>query len=326
MSHQPVRKVSSRKFKPCLGSLEDRITPTVNSLSVAGLTPGSGGANTVSIGGVIAESNSMSASSLSANYTVTDGQGHVLAGGPLKLNPAFANSNNFSYQTSIPRSVAPGNVETINVFATDSDSMGVPFSATASLYVSTVRGVNTLGFGSTASNGDLFAGSGQGRITVTQSTTKGLIAKGTASFQLGSNPNNHELLSAKANGPFQFRVDTLGNMNFKITRGRANFKLGSYAGGPLTKGGIGGLISGNFNLTEYPDSSISAFAQGSAFLSAQLGGSTTTTPTANTVTVVSNKIAITFTRDSAGHLRYSLSGNSTVNGDFNKSSSFDVFG
>jgi hypothetical protein len=326
MSHQSVRKFSSRKFKPSLSSLEERITPTVNSLSVAALTPGSGGANTVSIGGVIADSSSISARTLSVKHTVTDGHGHVLAGGPLTVSSPFPNSSSFSYQTVIPRSVAPGNIETISVFATDSDSMGVPLSATANLYVSAIRGVNTLGFGSTASNGDLFGGSGQGRITATQSTTKGLIARGTASLQLGSNPNNHELVSATSNGPFQFGIDTLGNVTFKNSRGRTNFKLGSYAGGPLSKGGIGGVISGNFNLTQFTDSSINAFAQGSAFLSVQLGGSTTTTPSANTETVVSHKLAITFTRDSTGHQRFSLVGNSTINGDFNNGSSFDILG
>jgi hypothetical protein len=326
MSHQLVRKSNSRKFKPCLGLLEERFTPAVNSLSVAALTPGMGGAHTVSIGGVIDESNSISTGSLSVSYTVTDGQGHVLASGPLTVNPAFPNSNNFSYQTSIPLSVASGNIETITVSATDTDSMGSSLSATASLYVSTVRGVNTLGFGSTASNGDRFGGSGQGRITVTQSTTKGLIAKGKASFQLGSNPNNHTFVNATANGPFQFGIDPLGNMTFKVTKGRSNFKLGSYAGGPLAGGGIGGLVSGNFSLTRFTDSSISAQSQGSAYLSVQIGGSSTTTTTANTVTVLSNKIAIRFTRDIAGQLRFSLVGNSTINGDFNKSAAFDVFG
>jgi hypothetical protein len=326
MSHRLVRKANNRKFKPYLGLLEDRVTPAVNSLSVTGLTPGTGGANTVSLGGVIDESNSISASTLSVSYAVTDGQGHLLASGPLKVNPAFPNSNSFSYQTSIPLSVPSGNIETITVSATDTDSMGSPFSATANLYVSTVRGVSTLGFGSTASNGDRFGGSGQGRITVTQSTTKGLVAKGKASFQLGSNPNNHTLINATANGPFQFGIDPLGNMTFKINRGRSNFKLGSYAGGPLAGGGIGGLVTGNFSLTRFADSSISAQSQGSAYLSVQIGGASTTTSTANTVTVLSNKIGIRFTRDSAGHMRFSLSGNSTINGDFNNSAAFDIFG
>ena len=95
-----------------------------------------------------------------------------------------------------------------------------------------------LGFGSTASNGDLFGGSGQGRLTVTQSATKGLVAKGKASFQLGSNPHNFGLINATANGQFQFTIDPQGNMTFKITRGKANFKLGSYAGGPLASGSV----------------------------------------------------------------------------------------
>jgi hypothetical protein len=326
MNHRLFRKVGNRRFKPCLGTLEERFTPTVNSLSVAGLTPGMSGANTVSIGGVIAESNSISASTLSVSYKVSDSQGHVLTSGPLTVNPAFPNSNSFSYQSSIPLSVTPGNIETIAVSATDSASMGVPIVATANLYVSTVRGVNTLGFGSTASNGDRFGGSGQGRIAVTQSTTKGLIAKGKASFQLGSNPSNHALINATANGPFVFGIDTLGNMTFKVSRGRASFKLGSYAGGPLAGGGLGGLVAGNFSLTQFTDSSISAQAQGSAFLSAQIGGGSTTTPTANTVTVVSHKLAMTFNRDSEGDLQFSLAGNSTINGGFNKSANFDVFG
>ena len=156
--------------------------------------------------------------------------------------------------------------------------------------------------------------------------TKGLVAKGKASFQLGSNPNNHALINATASGPFQFGVTPQGNMTFKITRGKSNFKLGSYAGGPLAGGGIGGLVTGNFSLTQFTDSSISAQAQGSAYLSVQIGGSTTTTTTANTITVLSNKLAMRFTRDSAGHLRFRLAGNSTINGDFNKSSAFDVFG
>jgi hypothetical protein len=326
MTHRVLRKANSRKFKPCIGLLEERFTPAVNSLSVAALTPGVGGARTVSLGGVIAESSSISAGMLSVSYTVTDGQGHLLASGPLTVNPAFPNSNSFSYQTSIPLSVTTGNIETIAVSATDPDSMGVPLSATANLYVSTVRGVSTLGFGSATSNGDLFGGSGQGKITVTQSTTKGLIAKGKASFQLGSNPHNHTLINAAANGPFQFAIDPLGNMTFKVTHGRANFKLGSYAGGPLASGGLGGLVTGNFSLTQLIDSSISAQAQGSAYLSAQIGGSTTTTSTANTFTVLSHKLAIRFARDAAGQLRFSLAGNSTINGDFNKSSAFDLFG
>jgi hypothetical protein len=275
---------------------------------------------------VINETSSTSAGTLAVNYTVTDGQGHVLASGPLKVNPAFPNSLSYSYQTTIARSVTPGNIETIIVSATDTDSMGVPTLATASLYVSTVRGVSTLGFGSTASNGDLFGGSGQGKITVTQSTTKGLIAKGKASFQLGSNPSNHTLISATASGPFQYQIDPSGNMTFKVTKGKTNFKLGSYAGGPLSKGGLGGLVTGNFTYRRFIDSSIGFQSQGSAYFSVQLGGSTTTTSTANTVNVLSNKIAINFLRDSAGNLRFNMAGNSTINGGFNKSASFDIFG
>jgi hypothetical protein len=326
MSHQPVRKTSCRNFKPSLSLLEERCTPTVNSLSVAGLTPGMGGSSSVSINGIVSDSNSVSASTLAIKYTVTDGQGNVLLSGPLTLNPAFPNSLSYSYQTTIARSVAPGNIETINVFAADSDSMGVPLEASANLYVSTVRGTSTLGFGSTASNGDLFGGSGQGRMTVTQSTTKGLIVKGKASFQLGSNPSNQGLITATANGPFQFGVDPSGTMSLKITGGKTNFKLGSYAGGPLSKGGLGGLVTGNFTYTRFIDSSINFKSQGSTYFSAQIGGPTTTTTTANTVNVLSNKIAINFTRDSAGNLRFIMAGKSTINGSFNKNRSFDIFG
>jgi hypothetical protein len=326
MRHHSVRKVSSRKFKPCVAVLEERATPTVTSISVAGLTPGAGGAKTVSIGGVVADSSSTSGGKLSVNYRVTDAQGHVLASGPLTVNPAFPNSLSYSYQTTIARSVTPGNIETINVFATDSDSMGVPTQATANLYVSTVKGVSTLGFGSTASNGDLFGGSGQGKITVTQSTTKGLIATGKASFQLGSNPANHFLINATANGPFRYQLDTLGNMTFKVTKGKTNFKLGSFAGGPLSGGGLGGLVTGNFTYTRFIDSSIGFQSQGSAYFSAQIGGPTTTTSTSNVVNVLSNKLRINFIRDSAGTLRFSMSGNSSIDGNFNKSPAFDIFG
>ena len=326
MSDQPVRKSSCRKFKPSLNLLEERWTPTVNSLSVAGLTPGAGGSSSVSINGNISESSSTSAATLSVKYTVTDGQGNVLASGPLTVNPPYPNSLTYSFQTSIPRSVMPGNIETINVFAADTDSMGVPLEATANLYISTVRGTGTLGFGSTASNGDLFGGSGQGHFTVTQSTTKGLIAKGNASFQLGSNPHNHTLINATAGGPFQFRIDTQGTTSLKVTRGRTNFKLGSYAGGPLASGGVGGLVTGNFTYTRFIDSSINFQSQGSTYFSAQIGGPTTTTSTANTVSVLSNKVSINFTRDSSGNLRFIMAGNSTVNGSFNKSAAFDIFG
>jgi hypothetical protein len=326
MSLQPVRKVNHRKFQPSLCLLEERATPTVTSISVAGLTPGAGGAKTVSIGGVIADSSSTSGATLSVKYTVTDSQGNVLASGPLTVNPAFPNSLSYSYQTAIAQSVTPGNIETINVFAADSDSMGVPIQATANLYVSTVKGISTLGFGSTASNGDLFGGSGQGKITVTQSTTKGLIATGKASFQLGSNPANHGLINATANGPFRYQLDTLGNMTFKVTKGKTNFKLGSFAGGPLAGGGLGGLVSGNFTYARFIDSSIGFQSQGTAYFSVQTGGPTTTTSTSNIVNVLSNKLKIKFLRDSAGTFRFSMSGNSSIDGNFNKSSSFDIFG
>jgi hypothetical protein len=326
MSHQLVRKAGCRKFKPCLGLLEERVTPTVNSLSVAALTPGLGGASTVSIGGVIDESSSSAAATLSVKYTVTNGQGNVLASGPLTVNSPYLNSLSYSYLATIPRSVTPGNIETITVSATDTDSMDVPLQTTANLYVSTVKAVSTLGFGSTASNGDKFGGSGQGKITVTQSTAKGLFAKGKASFQLGSNSYNHALINGAASGPFQFSVNTLGAMSLKITRGNTNFKLGSYAGGPVAGGGLGGVVSGNFTYTWFTNSSLTFQSQGSAYLSAQLGGSTTTTTTANTVSVLSNKLAISFLSDASGDLRFSVVGNSTISGGFSKSALFDIFG
>jgi hypothetical protein len=115
-------------------------------------------------------------------------------------------------------------------------------------------------------------------------------------------------------------------MTLKVTKGKTNFKLGSYAGGPLSRGGLGGLVTGNFTYTLFIDSSIGFQSQGSAYFSAQIGGPTTTTSTANTVSVLSNKLRIKFIRDSAGNLRYTLSGNSTINGDFNKSAAFDILG
>lgn len=319
MRTQPDHKTAGRKFKPCCGTLEERCTMTVNTLSVAGFTAGPGGENTVFIGGVVDDSSSTSASALQVSYKVTNVQGNVLAAGPLTLTPTVPGSLNSGYGTTIPLSVTPGNIETITVSATDADSMGVPTTSVANLYVSTVRGVNTLGFGLTASNGDLFGGSGQGKIAVTQSPSRGLIAKGKASFQIGSNPNNHLRLISAVNGPFQFSVDPLGDMGLSITRGKANYKIGAYAGAPLSTGGLGGVVSGNFSMTRYYDSSIVAQGQGSAFLSFQVGGSTTTTVTANTVTALAHKMKIRINTDSTGHLNYTLVGSMTVTGDFNPS-------
>ena len=265
MRAHTIRRPAGRKFKPCCGSLEERCTMTVNTLSVAGFTAGPGGANTVFIGGVVDESSSTSARCLPVSYKVTDVQGNVLAGGPLTLTPTAPGSLNFGYGTTIPLSVTPGNVETITVSATDADSMGVPTTSVANLYVSTIRGVNTLGFGLTASNGDLFGGSGQGKIAVTQSATRGLVAKGKASLQIGSNPHNHLLLNSTANGPFKYVVDPLGDMSFSITCGKANYKIGAYAGAPLATGGLGGLVSGNFSMTRFYDSSIVAQGRGLRF-------------------------------------------------------------
>ncbi len=321
MRARTIRKPAGRKFNPCCGALEERYTMTVNTLSVAGFTAGPGGANTVFVGGVLDDSSSTSASALEASYKVTDVQGNVLADGPLTLTPTAPGSLNFGYGTTIPLSVTPGNVETITVSATDADSKGVPTESVANLYVSTVRGVNTLGFGLTANNGDLFGGSGQGKITLTQSPTRGLIAKGKAAFQLGSNPHNHLLLNSTVNGPFQYSVDPLGDMSLSITRGKANYKIGAYAGAPLSTGGLGGVVSGNFSMTRFYDSSIVAQGQGSAFLSFQVGGSTTTTVTANTVTALAHKMKIRINTDSTGHLSYTLVGSMTVNGNFNPSGS-----
>ena len=56
MSMQNFRKVSSRKFKPSIALLEERCTPTVNSLSVFGVAPGIGGSANVTLGGIVRES------------------------------------------------------------------------------------------------------------------------------------------------------------------------------------------------------------------------------------------------------------------------------
>jgi hypothetical protein len=264
--NRTFRKLAGRKFEPCLGLLEKRFTPAVTTMSVAGLTPGAGGGNTVFIGGIVDDSSSNSATSLSVSYKVTDSQGNVLAGGPLTVSPSSPGSLNFGFGTTIPRSVSPGNFETITVFATDADSMGVPRTSTANLYVSTVKGLSTLGFGLNAKNGDVFGGSGQGKISLTQSASRGLIVRGKSSFQLGSAPGNQTLLTETASGPFQFAIDPQGDMSLTITRGKANFKLGSYAGGALSKGGIGGVVAGNFSFSRFIDTSIVAQGQGSDFI------------------------------------------------------------
>ena len=230
MRTQIARKLAARRFKPGLAVLEGRAMPSVSSIAVAGLTPSPGSANTVFIGGIVDLSSSTSASSLSVSYKVTNVQGNLLASGPLAVNPSAPGSLNYGFGTTIPLSVAPGNIETIAVFATDSDSVGVPKQAVANLYVSTSRGFSTLGFGITASNGDIFGGSGQGKISMTQSASKGLLARGKASFGLGSNPNNRTLLTSTANGTFQLGIDPLGDLSYSITRGKANFKVGAYAG------------------------------------------------------------------------------------------------
>ena len=319
MSIATIRKVASRKFRPCLVTLEQRFTPAINTLAVTGLTPGLGGASTVSIVGFVNESSAMAASTLSLSYTVTDTQGHVLASGPLTVSLAIPNSNLYGFLTTIPRSVAPGNSEIINVSATDADSAGVPTTVAANLFISPKLGLSTVGLGVTDGSGDVYAGIGQGCISVTQSAKTGLVAKGNSAFQLTSSPSNQSLVNARAKGMFRFGIDPAGDVSLKLTRTKAMLNFGSYAGGPIGDGGFSGSLSGNLSFTRFANSSISALLKGAVSVSAQIGGST---PTSSGATIVgrSPNVAIGVTLNSAGILGLNGAGRLKLSANINTNS------
>jgi hypothetical protein len=319
MSTRTARKLPSRKFKPGMALLEERCTPAVTAVSVFGVAPGLGGAPTVTIGGLVRESTAAAASTLTLNYTVTDSQGNLLASGPLTPQQVPPGTVAIPFNTTIPISVPRGNAETISVNATDSDSMGVPLAATATLFISPSSNLSTLGVGSSQSNGDRFSGNGQGQFKPTQSATTGLVIKGNGIFKISSYPHNQLQLFATMTSKFQFGIDPQGNVSLISNKGRDVLNVGSYAGGPASGGGFSARLAGNLTMTRFANSTIRSQFKGSVGLSIQFA-SASATSAPSTVQGTGRNIAITVTTDTTGNLTFNATGNVNLFGQLSASS------
>ena len=319
MRMQNDRKVSSRKFKPGITLLEERCTPAVTAVSVFGWLRASAEHPPLRlVGWCVNRAGPSAASTLKLNYTVTDSQGNILASGPLSPQQVPPGTVAIPFNTTIPISVPRGNAETISVNAADSDSMGVPLAATATLFISPSSNLNTLGVGISQSNGDRFSGNGQGQFKPTQSATSGLVIKGNGVFRIASYPHNQLQLLATMTSKFQFGIDPQGNVSLISNKGRDVLNVGSYAGGPASGGGFSARLAGNLAMTRFANSTIRSQFKGSVGLSIQFA-SASASSTPSTVQGTSRNIAITVTTDTTGDLTFNAVGNVNLFGELNTS-------
>jgi hypothetical protein len=310
-------KAASRRFVPSAFALEYRCTPSVASVTAVGLTPGPGGPGHVSIEGLIGESSNAAGASLSVSYEVTDSHGDVLASGPLTVQPVFPNFDIFAGGVVIALSLPRGSTETISVSATDADSQ-VPLTATASLYVSPKVGITTLGLGITASNGDTYAGSGQGHVALTQTPHGGFLAKGVASVHIASSPHNAYQLNASLTGAFVLGIGPAGNVGLSLSHGTAVFNYGTFAGDTAAGSGVSATMSGNLNIgLNAHTSTVTPHATGSIKFAAQIKSTSTTNSAPSTFTGTAHNIALGVQIDSAGNFKLHLSGKMKVSGHIN---------
>jgi len=316
-----ARTAPRGKFRPELLSLEDRCTPTVNSLMVMGITPGLGGAGLLSIGGVLSDShaNDLANAGLTINYQVLDGQGSILDAGSLSASQALPHSSLLSFGKTIPVSVAPGNTETIVIQASDVDAMWGTLTARATVYVSATRGLNSLGMGASEHDGDVYSGSGQGRISMVQGADGSFSARGTGSIRLASSPNNNNLMNATGSGRFNVSYDAAGDVSLALSGGKATLNYGTYAGDATATGGFTTTLTGNLKVTRLADASITGSARGNIGLSATMGRSTAGTRNANPTTLSGRgcNVAINVKSDNQGHFRLGLTGRMRMRGDLN---------
>jgi hypothetical protein len=156
-------------------------------------------------------------------------------------------------------------------------------------------------------NGNVYSGNGQGRISLTQSSSGRYLFKGVGTFVVTSSPNNENLLNAAGQGQFQFGFDPDGSMDLRVAHARATVNYGSYAGDTTANGGVTVSVVGSLSGSRTSDATLNAVASGNLSMSARMNRNSDTNQE-TTITGKACRSTVRLHMDRQGILQVKASG------------------
>ncbi len=291
------------RCKPQLSTLEDRCTPTVDTVALFGIAPASQALGGIAISGLIHDTvaDPTVTNGLTATYTASDSQGNVIAFGPLTLDPLTNNVIRFT--SPVGAAVNVGDATSITVVVSDLDNT---VAASTTVAIPAQRGLTAVGIdvNSPALGGEI-TGSSIGRLNIRNSPNGDIAINGNGSALLSTSPGLLGGSIAQAQGSFNLNFSRQGALSVGLN-GKTALQL-NVAAAPTTI--LNATLQGHANLKF--DTVSRAFSVGAK---GHIGVTATGAfGNVNAAACLSLNVA----SDGMGHLAFGLSGPLKLHGQLN---------